>query len=60
MHYTSPAHPQEKKQEYQIDYLQRLVHVNVKIHPMHDTSPAHPQRKKQKYQIDYLHKLVCI
>ena len=25
MHYTSPAHPQEKKQEYQIDYLQRLV-----------------------------------
>ena len=27
MHYTSPAHPQEKKQEYHIDYLQRLVHV---------------------------------
>ena len=27
MHYTSPAHPQEKKQEYQIDYLQRLVEV---------------------------------
>ena len=25
MHYTSPAHPQEKKQEYQIDFLQRLV-----------------------------------
>ena len=25
MHYTSPAHPQEKKQEYQIDYPQRLV-----------------------------------
>ena len=25
MHYTSPAHPQEKKQEYHIDYPQRLV-----------------------------------
>ena len=25
MHYTSPAHPQEKKQEYQIDFLHRLV-----------------------------------
>ena len=29
MHYTSPAHPQEKKQEYQIDYPQRLVYVNL-------------------------------
>ena len=25
MHDTSPAHQQGKKQEYQIDYLQRLV-----------------------------------
>ena len=25
MHDTSPAHPQEKKKKYQIDYLQRLV-----------------------------------
>ena len=32
MHYTSPAHPQEKKQEYQIDYLQRLVHVYIYVH----------------------------
>ena len=29
MHYTSPAHPQEKKQEYQIDHLQRLVTCNT-------------------------------
>ena len=32
MHYTSPAHPQEKKQEYQIDFLQRLVIFNLFQH----------------------------
>ena len=31
MHYTSPAHPQEKKQEYQIDNLQRLVLVIIVV-----------------------------
>ena len=29
MHYTSPAHPQEKKQEYQIDYPQGLVEIEI-------------------------------
>ena len=29
MHYTSPAHPQEKKQEYHIDYPQRLVDIST-------------------------------
>ena len=31
MHYTSPAHPQEKKQEYQIDDPQRLVAHKLKL-----------------------------
>ena len=31
MHDTSPAHPQGKKQKYQIDYLQKLVLTYINI-----------------------------
>ena len=31
MHDTSPAHQQGKKQEYQIDYLQRLVDLDFRF-----------------------------
>ena len=63
MHYTSPTHPQKKKQEHQIHYLTELqVYKNYKeqIHPMHYTSPAHPQEKKQEYHIYYLQGLVAV
>ena len=47
MHDTSPAHPQRKKQKYQIDYLHKLVSYYIYHAIIHVST--------RNYQLFYWH-----